>query len=201
MRPVLDFVKTTVIGGLLFLFPLVIVTVVVGKAFSVMLRLTRPIGRLLPIDSVADVATIDIVAIVALLAGCFAAGFVAQSPLGRRVYRTADENLAGLVPGYAALEARLGGAVGDEEQRLALKPVLVRFDDLSQVAFEIERLRDAWVAVFLPGAPDPWSATAAVVDNDRVTALDLEIIQVTRMLKDFGRGVAVALGKDDVRQV
>lgn len=201
MRRVLEFVKTMVVGGLLFLFPLVVVTAVVGKAFGLMLRFIRPLGEVLPIDSVADVALIDIVAIVALLAGCFAAGLVAQSPVGRRIYGAADASLASLVPGYAALKARLGGAVGHDDRQAALKPVLVRFDDQSQIAFEIERLGDGRVAVFLPGAPDVWSGSAAVVDADRVTPLDLEIIQVARTLKDLGRGTAAALGSPPVKAV
>jgi len=195
MRRVLDFVKTMMIGGLLFLFPLAIVTAIVGKAFSLMLRLTRPLDDLLPVDSVADVAVIDAVAFVALLVGCFVAGLVAQSGLGKRVYQAADANLAAVVPYYGALKARLGDAVGDEERERALRPVLVRFDDLSQVAFEVERLRDGRVVVFLPGAPDVWSGAAAVVEGERVTPLDLDTFQVARMLKGLGRGLSETLAE------
>lgn len=193
MRRFFGFIRTMVIGGLLFLFPLVIVTVVVGKAFKLMLTVAEPLDDVIPADSVADVAMVNLVAIAALLVGCFVAGLVAQSPLGRRVYRTADDNLAGLIPGYAALKARLGSAVGDEERRKTLEPVFVRFDDQSQIAFEVERLADGRVTVFLPGAPDPWSGAAVVVDADRVTRLDLDILEVARTLKDMGRGTGSAL--------
>jgi hypothetical protein len=33
----------------------------------------------------------------------------------------------------------------------------VRFDDLWQIGFEIERFEGGKVALFLPGSPDPWS--------------------------------------------
>ncbi len=196
VRNVLAFVKTMILGGLLFLFPLVIVTAVVGKAFRLMLSVTEPLDDVIPADSVADVAVINLVAIAALLVGCFVAGLVAQSKIGRRVYRAADTNLEGIIPGYAALKARLGSAVGSEERRKAFKTVFVRFDDQSQIAFEVERLADGRVTVFLPGAPDPWSGSVLVVDADRVTPLDLEILPVSRTFKNLGRGTAAALGEE-----
>ena len=194
VREVLRFIKTMFLGGLLFLFPLVIVTAVVGRAFRLMLSVTEPLDDVLPADSVADVATINLVAIAALLVGCFAAGLVAQSAVGRKVYQAADANLAGIIPGYAALRARLGSVVGDEEREKTLKTVLMRLDDQAQIGFEVERLGDGRVIVFLPGAPDAWSGASVIVDADRVTPLDLEMRQVVRLAKNLGKGTAAALG-------
>jgi len=190
----LGFIKTMILGGLLFLFPLVIVTAVVGKAFKLMLSVTEPLDEVIPADSVADVAVVNLVAIAALLVGCFVAGLVAQSAVGRKVYQTADANLAGIVPGYAALRARLGSAVGDQERQKTLKTVLVRLDDQAQMAFEVERLADGRVVVFLPGAPDAWSGAVALVDAERVTPLDIEMRDVVRLAKNLGKGTAAALG-------
>jgi len=196
VRKVLGFVKTMILGGLLFLFPLVIVTAVVGKAFRLMLNITEPLDDVIPADSVADVAVINLVAIAALLVGCFVAGLVAQSAVGRKVYQAADANLAGIIPGYAALRARLGTAVGEEERQKTLKTVFVRLDDQAQIAFEVERLADGRAVVFLPGAPDVWSGAAVVVDADRVTPLDFEMRQVVRLAKNLGKGTAAALGEE-----
>jgi uncharacterized membrane protein len=195
VRKVLGFVKTMILGGLLFLFPLVIVTAVVGKAFRLMLKIAEPLDDVIPADSVADVAAINLVAIAALLVGCFVAGLVAQSAIGRKVYQAADANLAGIIPGYAALRARLGSAVGDEERK-TLKTVFMRLDDQAQIGFEVERLADGRVVVFVPGAPDAWSGVVVVLDADRVTPLDLEMRQAVRLAKNLGRGTAAALGQE-----
>ena len=193
VRQVLGFFKTMILGGLLFLFPLVIVTAVVGKAFRLMLSVTEPLDDVLPADTVAEVATVNLVARVALLVGCFVAGLVAQSPVGRRIYQAADASLANIIPGYAALRARLGSVVGAEEREKQLHPVLMRLDDQSQVAFEVERLPDGRAILFVPGAPDAWSGAVVVVDADRVTPLDLDMRQVVRLAKNLGKGTAAAL--------
>jgi uncharacterized membrane protein len=185
-----------ILGGLLFLLPLVVVTAIVGRAFRLMLNVAKPLDDVIPADSVADVAVINLVAIAALLVGCFVAGLVAQSAVGRKVYRSADANLAGLIPGYAALRARLGSVVGDEEREKALKTVLMQLDDQAQIGFEVERLPDGRVIVFVPGAPDAWSGVTVVVDADRVTPLDLKPRQVVKLSKNLGKGTAAALAND-----
>jgi uncharacterized membrane protein len=193
VRQLLGLGKTMIIGGVLFLFPLVFVTFVVGRAFALMQQVTRPIVDRLALDrTIAAVAVIDAVAVIALLAGCLVAGLVAQSEMGRAVYRALDDNLAGVIPGYAVLRARLGDAV-EHDQRKALRTVLVRLDDCSQLALEVERLADGMVVAFLPGAPDPWSGTAVIVEAARVTPLGLDTMTLTRLLKDLGWGTAAAL--------
>jgi uncharacterized membrane protein len=194
VRQLLGFVKTMLVGGLLFLFPLVVVTIVVGKAFAMVLGVTRPIvDNIAPVHTATDVAVINVVTIAAMLAGCLVAGFIARSPIGRRVYRAIDNSLAGLLPGYAILRARLSDAVGKDARRKSIKTILVRLDDQSQLALEVERLPDGRVVAFLPGAPDPWSGTSIIVDAARVTPVDVDILHLTRLLKDLGWGTAAVL--------
>lgn len=191
MRALAGFVKTMVVGGLLFLFPLVFVTFVVGRALALMMRVTRPlVERVMPTGTIAEFAVLDIAAIIALLTGCLVAGLVAQSPIGRAVYSRADSNLASLVPGYATMKARLGDAVGTETQR---KTVLIQLDDQAQLGLEIERLADGRVVAFLPGAPDAWAGTSVIVDAARVTPIDLDLLRLTRVLRDLGLGTAAIL--------
>jgi hypothetical protein len=151
------------------------------------------VDNLIPVRTVVDVAVVDVVAIAAMLAGCRVTGLVARSRIGRAAYRAVDANLASLIPGYATLKARIGDAVGDEARRKAIKTIVVRLDDQSQLALEIERLPDGRVVAFLPSAPDPWSGTSVIVDAGRVTPLQIDILALTRLLKDLGSGTAAAL--------
>jgi uncharacterized membrane protein len=182
------------IGGLLFLFPLVFVTFVIGKAFGLVAKITTPIvDALMPARTIGGVAAVNIIVILTMALGCLVAGLIARSSMGRSIYRAVDANLASLIPGYAILKARLGDAVGNDTRHKTLKAVLMRADDYSQLAFEIERLTDGRVVVFTPGAPDPWSGSCIIVDAARVTPVTLDSLQMTRLLKDLGRGTATAI--------
>jgi uncharacterized membrane protein len=74
-----------------------------------------------------------------------------------------------------------------------MSAVVVRFDDAWQIALEIERIEGGKVAVFLPGAPDPWSGSICIADEDRITPLELPIALVAKMSKRLGRGANDAL--------
>jgi uncharacterized membrane protein len=39
------FLKTTVIGGLVFLVPIIIIVAIIGKAFEIMKKVADPLGR------------------------------------------------------------------------------------------------------------------------------------------------------------
>jgi uncharacterized membrane protein len=189
VRQFLSFAKTMVIGGLVFLFPLVFVVIIVSRAFTLLVQVSRPVvDTLSPVHTVADVAVIDLVAILALLAGCLVAGLVARSGIGRTVYGAVDASLARVIPGYAIWRARLGDAVGHEAQRRGLKTIVVRMDDYDQIALEIERLPDGRVVVFLPGAPDLWTGQSIVVDAARVTRIDIDILPLGKLMQNLGWG-------------
>ena len=64
--------------------------------------------------------------------------------------------------------------------------VIVRFDDLWQIGFEIERIEGGKVAVFLPGSPDPWSGSVCIAEEERVTPLDVPVAAVVNMARRLG---------------
>ena len=48
----MKFIKTTIIGGLVFMVPVVIVVVIAGKALEIMMLVAKPLGNLIPVDSI-----------------------------------------------------------------------------------------------------------------------------------------------------
>jgi uncharacterized membrane protein len=181
-------IRTTTIAGLLFLLPFAVVMLVVGKVFGVMQQLAAPLDAMIPIDAVAGVAFVNILAVVGLLLLCYLAGLLATRGRARRLYQKIDAKLLDLFPRYSIVKS-LTQSYGDQADD-AFKPVLVRFDDLAQVALEVERGPRDTVTVFLPGSPDPWSGSVAQVTADRVDALATDFQPVIKSLRNFGRGSA-----------
>lgn len=69
--------KTTILGGLLFLVPLAFLAIVLGKAFQVSMLLVDPIDAVIPIETLEGIAFIDGMAIALILVVCFLAGLAA----------------------------------------------------------------------------------------------------------------------------
>jgi uncharacterized membrane protein len=185
-------IKTTIIGGLIFLVPLVVLAAVFGKAFKVMMLVATPLEKLIPVEAVAGVALLDLLAILIMVLCCLLAGLAARSAWGRSIQGRIDALLLELIPSYSWIRG-MTGSLSDEEVETVLKPVLARFDDQSQIAFEVERA-GGMVALYVPGAPDTRSGSVTFVTEDRVQPLEAEFLAVVKSLKKLGRGSGSMLG-------
>jgi len=197
----LRFIKTTVLGGILFLVPIVAFIIILGKAQQITHKISVPIAGLLDLDTVAGIAVSELIAIGILVLICFLAGLAAERPRVKRWVRSLEANVLGKIPAYDLLKTKAESAL-DFENNEKLQPVMVRFDDSRQLAFEVERIPGGDVVIFLPGAPDPWSGSVCVVSEDRVTLLELTVKASVNLMKRLGKGSSEALpGIDKVENV
>ncbi len=190
-------IRTTLIGGVLFLIPLVFVVVVFGKAFQIMKVVAAPLGKLITIESFAGFAIVEILTAFVLVLSCLLAGLVARSPWGKKISQKLDAVLLQMIPGYAWVKG-MTGEIHDEDAEEVLKPVLVRFDDQFQLAFEVDRAADGLVAVYLPGSPDPRSGAVSYVTGDRIQPVDAKFNAVVKICKNLGRGSTEMLSGQSV---
>jgi uncharacterized membrane protein len=157
------FVKTTVIGGIVFLVPFIVVIFILGKAFQFMRGIAQPVTAALPmIDTVGEIVLLDLLAAGLILVVCFLAGLAARAAAAGRLVKSLEARVLSRVPFYHFVKGMTESVV-EAESDTTLRSVLVRLDDYSQLAFEVERLPGGDVVVFLPGAPNPWSGAVCVV--------------------------------------
>jgi len=191
------FILTTVLGGVLFLIPFVLVVVLVGKGFMIMRTIAEKVNMFLPWDSVAGLPIVDVLAVLFLISCCFIAGLVARSSWARDLRNRVDDLLLQLVPGYAWIKG-MTGSVSNEEAAAGFKPVWIRLDDQYQVGFEVERCEGDLVAVFLPGAPDPRTGTLSYVESDRIEDLDSSFNDVSKNFRRLGMGSAAKISQSKI---
>jgi uncharacterized membrane protein len=183
----LKFLKTTVIGGIVFMVPIVIFAMIIAKAIELTNKLAVPLSAMLPIDSIGNVAVVDLLALIIILLICFIAGLAAKSTLARKSIATLESRVLSKFPAYDFLKSKMHAVLQAEEVE-GLKPVLVRFDDSWQIALEVEHIPGGTAAVYLPGAPDPWSGSVCFVTEDRIQSIELPLTHVLRTLKGLGKG-------------
>jgi len=185
----MQFIKTTILGGVIFLIPFVIVVVVLGKAHGIMLVVAEPMSNWIPVDEVGGVALANVLALLAIVLSCFVFGLMARSVPAKKIYRALDATLTS-VPGYAFVKGFADGISRSEEHAKSFIPVIARFDDNAQISFEIERTPEGSVVVYLPGAPNPWSGTVVYLEPGRVEKLDMSVADAVKSIQALGRGSA-----------
>ena len=189
MKSFVQFIKTTILGGLIFLVPLVVVTVVLAKAHEVMSKVAKPFSALIPLDTVGGVAIANLLAILAILLCCLIVGMLAKGDTAKRLLKSTEEKLL-VIPAYAFVKGVTDSLISSEEAAKAFIPVIVKFDDNAQMAFEIERSEEGNVVIYLPGSPNPWSGSMVYFKEDRVERLDMSVPDAINNLRHLGRGSA-----------
>jgi uncharacterized membrane protein len=179
--------KTTILGGILFLVPVAFVAIILQKAFEISKAIAKPIDAMIPIENFAGIAFANVIAVLLILFVCFVAGLIARKELFSNRLKKLDYALMDTVPGYAAVKALLAGMAGEATADTLLKPVLVRFDDYDQIAFEVEATEDK-ATIFLPGSPSAGAGSTVIVDQRRITTLNMPPHKAISLMRVMGRG-------------
>jgi len=183
MKRLLEFAKTTTLGGLVVLTPVVVLAVLFKKAVDAAQAALSPITMRLP-DQVALPA---VVAVIAVIAVAFVTGLVVRSPLGRRVQEAIERKLLNRIPGYAFLRTLSRQALGDGDVA-QFHPALVEIEDAYCPAFVIEEHADGRVTVFVPSAPTPTMGSIYIMAKERVHRVDASFAKTVRCITRWGLG-------------
>jgi len=195
-----NFLKSTIIGGVVFVIPFIIIVTLLLKVIKMMMLVSVPIGSLIPVDEIAGIAIADLLALISVIIICFLAGLAAKSLYAKRIHESIDSKLRLLMPGYAFIKGFTGGIEKDSEDNYLI-PVMVKLDDSAQIGFEVERLDNGLVVVYLPGAPNPWSGNVVYMTEDRIEKLNLKFSEVAKVMKRIGIGSGEAIANAKINQI
>jgi uncharacterized membrane protein len=194
-----EFVKTTIVGGVLFLLPLALVLLILGYAVRLATKVVQPISNSLHLDRLGDVGGVGVVTIFAVLVLIFVSFIaVARTTVGGRMSRWFDNSLLGSLPQYQLVKSMAEG-LAQVESTSGVKPALVSIEGGWQIGYLLEPLENGWVAVFLPQAPAPMSGNVMYFPADRVRPLGITMVQAMALMKRIGVGSGEALRGADLR--
>lgn len=182
------FLKTTAVGGLVFLVPFIIVVLIFGKALDLVRTLVLWLEAEIPAITVGGVLALNGIAVTVLFGLCFLSGLIAQSGFGTRLRQRIDGALTAVMPGYSFIKGVTEGLRISEEQSRSFVPCVVHYDDNSQLAFEVERTPKGRVVIYLPGCPDPWSGSVIYMTEDRVEPIEMTVNEALKNIRTLGRG-------------
>ena len=196
MRGTYRFLKSTLLGGLVVLVPVVVLGAIVVWVVQIALQFMLPVFGWLPDKSVAGVSLTLLFAVLSVVIGCFLAGLFAETAIIRRLGEQA-ERLALAVPGYALMKNVGANLVGIEGRHPA-KTVLVRFEASWQIGVLMETLSDGRHVVFVPGVPRALVGTLHIIAADRVLVLTMSVAAALDALGRLGVGLRETWPKETV---
>ncbi len=187
MKPILMFARTTFLGGVVFLMPIVVLAVLLDKAMSLALKIAKPVSQHIPAEFDFGMAKGTLLAIVALALICFLAGLLARTKVAHDAVGALESSVLSKVPAYIYLKQASGNLLGLDE--LAKHPVvLVQREGGWQIGIQVQAEQSGLVTVFIPNSPNPHTGAVHLVAPERVKRLTAPLPAALKCLKRFGAG-------------
>lgn len=190
MKRLVRFLKTTVLGGLLVIIPILLVWVLIGKVFGKITGLVAPLVERMPVEQLGGVAVASILALLLILAVCFVAGLTVRTTIGSRLMSRLETVVLERLPGYKImnrLTRQFSGASGGDET-MFVPAVLSLAQDSLQLVYVIEDHGNGFSTVMMPSAPAAVAGPVHYVRSDRLRRLDQPLAQVVHVLQTYGIG-------------
>lgn len=180
----MNFLKTTVIGGLVFLVPLGMLAVVLSEIYDVMAIVAEPMAESLPIDSLGGIAVANIIAILFILLVGFGAGLVARTRRAQKFAESMENKILQKIPGYSLIRGMTSSLA--PEKAVKMHAVLVSLGYSSRLGLETDRTEEGDVIVYFPGSPNALSGEVHIVKSDQVTPVDRPVLTVMEHAEQLG---------------
>ena len=185
MNSVLRFIRTTVIGGILFLLPLVVLFIIFEKANSILSVITEPISRRIS-DSIPGFDGSGLISILLIILICFMGGLVFRSTGVKKFLQKLEDKVLIYIPGYSLIKSVTADTLGEDVAN-KLIPVRVADGEDWLLGFLIEEGKNH-STVFLPDAPRYDAGEIRILPNTSVIKLEISANKFTKMIRSYGVG-------------
>ena len=183
MKYAREFITSTIVGGLFFVVPVYLATLLMLKGMKSVGSLVRPLAALVP-DWIPAERLFSLLLVLGL---CFLVGLVVRTQAGQAVRERMEKVFFDRLPGYSLLRSLTQRMAGDSDEH-AWQPALVEIEDALVPAFIIEVLNDGRLTVFVPSVPTPLAGAVYILRRERVHVLDVPFTQAIRSVSRWGSG-------------
>jgi uncharacterized membrane protein len=193
MRAFSQFLLVTLVRGILFLVPIVLVAVLAREGYRMLRQVSELIARLLPQDRVFGILVEDLLSVVVIVLVFLIAGLFVGTGPGRLLSNRLEQIVLYRVPGYLMVRAAVGSFPGLREDARP-QPALVETDEGWAFALVVERLPQGFCTVFLPDSPSPTSGAVRIIEDARVRTLETSMLSLLGCLTRSGTGAGALVG-------
>ena len=188
MKKITEFLKTTILGGLFVLLPVILVYLALSEVLDVLVAMATPIADLFFPGHFKESEFVVIIAIALLISLSFILGLIMLSDTGRRFGDWIERIILDKVPGYNAIKSLTKGFASSEEDS-TFKPALLKSSDgEKEFVYIVEDVDDNNLAILVPWSPTPFAGSIKIIPKVRVEPLAVNMGKLTEVLSHWGVG-------------
>ena len=190
MKKIVEFLKTSLIGGLFVLLPLVLFYLLLSELLQVVVALATPIADLFPKGTFDQVKMPVVIGIVLIVGASFLFGLALRSASLRGLGLWIERTLLDRLPLYNAVKRMGRGLVGAQGDSAFRSGLFSSSNGEKEIVYVIEDHGDGQMTILLPFAPASFAGSVKIVSSDRIEILETSFGDASRLLPTgaWGRG-------------
>lgn len=201
MDKIKQFLKTSLLGGMLVILPVAILASVTVWVFNLITGWISPLTRLLTKDLQVYEFIAESFAIILILSACFFVGVLVKTRLGDLLYRLLETRILKLAPGYSMIKETVLQLFGNRKDSPFSSVALAQIfcNSTLVTCFITDAHDDGSYTVFVPTGPNPTSGLIYHLEGRYVHKVDVPVQDAMRSVISCGAGSGKLLQQHAVK--
>jgi uncharacterized membrane protein len=185
-----QFLKTSLLGGIVVILPVAILVSVTVWVFDLITGWISPLTRLITKDLQLNEFIAETFSISLILATCFFVGLLVRTRLGDLLYRLVETRILKLAPGYSMIKDTVLQLFGNRKDSPFSSVALAQIFSNSTLVtcFVTDSHADGSFTVFVPTGPNPTSGLIYHLGGEYVHPVDVPVQEAMRSVISCGAG-------------
>lgn len=195
MKKLREFLKTTLLGGLVVILPTAIMMMIVLWLYGFLERAVIALAQIkdptITVESLgpAQVIVLGILALLLILAVCFVIGLIIRTQLGKWLHSGLETSLMKRIPGYSLIKETVAQFLGTKKSPFSTVALVRLFDNETLVTgFVTDEHPGGYCTIFMPTGPNPTSGNIYHVKTEQVQIIDVSVEETMRSILSCGAG-------------
>ncbi len=189
MQKLKKFIKTTVLGGVVILLPVLLTFFFLRWLYNFITRLISPLTKLVVATAEMQALLADLLVVVIIVAICFFVGLLVKTKLGRYLHRQFEKRILKVMPGYTLFRNTIKQFLGQDKKPFSRVALVQAFGNSTlMTGFVTDRHPDGRYTVFLPSALNPTTGLILHLEQKYVHLVDVSVEDTMRSIISCGAG-------------
>lgn len=189
MIKIKNFLKATLLGGVMVILPVVLTFFFLRWFINLITGLVNPFTRLLVEQSHIQKNIADFLVIVIIILICFLVGMLIKTRLGIFIHGQVEKRILKIAPGYSLFRETAKQFLGQKRAPFSSVALVRAFENSTMMtAFITDRHPDGSYTVFVPSGLNPTSGLIYHLQKEFVHPVEVSVEATMRSIIGCGSG-------------
>ncbi len=196
MNKLKKFIKTTILGGVVVLLPVLLTGFFLNWLFNFITGLINPLTKMVVEKVQLQKFLADVLVVIIIIAICFIVGLLVRTKLGRFFYRQMEKRILKVMPGYTLFRNTIKQFLGQDKTPASRVALVQAFGNSTlMTGFVTDEHPDGRYTVFVPSALNPTTGLILHMEKQYVHLVDATVEDTMRSIISCGAGSTQLLEK------